>query len=227
MKVLSAARDIQRNLPRSLHAFGTNLILLPLGIIGSILIARSIGPAAKGSLDLIVATATLLITFLGLSLPSGVTYVVARGQANLRKLVRQLVFIALLQGVIAAGILAVLRLVGYSSSLIPDSMRAWVIVGVALYVSFEMLSNHWRSILNGKLQNVKANNCELIGRTLYTGALFLIAALLFVLGKRLSVTVLFVMVVGVTVLINLLLLRQLYPYLTEAVDENSRGEVVE
>lgn len=221
MKVFSAARDIQRNLPRSIHAFGTNLILLPLGIVGSILIARSIGPAAKGYLDLIVATATLLITFLGLSLPSGVTYVVARGHADLRKLRRQLVVIALLQGVIAAGILTTLRALGYSSSFIPDSLGAWVIVGVALYVSVEMLSNHWRSILNGKLQNVKANNSELIGRTLYTGALFLIAAILFLLGKRLSITVLFVMMLGVTLLINGLLLKQLSPYWAVRPEETS------
>ncbi len=38
-------------LPKTLHAFGVNVILLPLGIATSVLIARSVGPTGKGTLD--------------------------------------------------------------------------------------------------------------------------------------------------------------------------------
>ena len=71
-------------LPRTLHTLGTNLLLIPIGIASSILIARTIGPAGKGAFDLIIATSTLLLTALGLSLPTGITYEVARGNANVR-----------------------------------------------------------------------------------------------------------------------------------------------
>ena len=67
-------------LPRSLHAFGANALLLPLGIANSVLIARTVGPAGKGSFDLIMTTAALFTTFLSLSLPPGITYAVARSK---------------------------------------------------------------------------------------------------------------------------------------------------
>jgi O-antigen/teichoic acid export membrane protein len=69
-------------LPKTLHAFGVNIILLPLGIATSVLIARSVGPTGKGSFDLIIATAALLVMVLSLSLPPGITYVVAQGKVS-------------------------------------------------------------------------------------------------------------------------------------------------
>ena len=88
-------------LPKTLHAFGVNILLLPLGIVTSVLIARSIGPTGKGSFDLIVATSALLTMVLGVSLPPGVTFVVAQGKVNTKALATQLVFVSLVQAVLA------------------------------------------------------------------------------------------------------------------------------
>src|SRR4030095_13595777 len=84
-------------LPRTLHAFGVNIFLLPLGIASSVLIARTVGPTGKGTLDLIVATATLLAMVLSVSLPQGVTYVVAQGKVARNALASQLAIVSVLQ----------------------------------------------------------------------------------------------------------------------------------
>lgn len=196
-------------LPRSLHAFGTSILLIPLGIASSILIARTIGPAGKGNFDLIVATATLLGMALGLSLPSGVTYVVARGKANLNVLAGQLLGIALLQGLLVAALLATLRYTGYATALLPQQMGGWLILGIAVFVVGEMLANHARAMLTGRQEIAAVNNCELLGRLVQFLLLFILAGTLYALGGRISVAVLFALTLAVTAFINFLLLKAL------------------
>src|SRR5688572_29782959 len=88
-------------LPKPLHAFGVNIFLLPLGIATSILIARSVGPTGKGSFDLIIATCALLAMVLSMSLPQGITFVVAQKKVAANALATQLVFVSLLQALVA------------------------------------------------------------------------------------------------------------------------------
>lgn len=214
------------NLPRSLHAFGANLILIPLGVGASILIARSIGPEGKGQLDLIVATATLLVMVLGLSLPAGVTFVVARGRIGLRPLAARLISITLAQVVAAVTVLIILRRVGVDASFLPVQAGDWVIAGIAAYFCFEMLANYWRAMLNGKQQIVAVNNCELVGRFSQVFLLFVLAGILHLNGSRLSVVSLFVLSLGVTIFINILLLRSLEPHWSEPSNDGSFREVV-
>src|SRR5687768_2605364 len=97
-------------LPKTLHAFGVNIILLPLGIATSVVIARSVGPTGKGSFDLIIATAALLAMVLSLSLPPGITYVVAQGKASSNVLALQLLFVSILQALLALVIVSLLQL---------------------------------------------------------------------------------------------------------------------
>src|SRR5215218_2931488 len=107
-------------LPRTLHAFGVNIILLPLGIATSVLIARSIGPTGKGSFDLIIATAALLAMVLSLSLPPGITYVVAQGKVSSRVLAWHLILVSILQALLALAIISLLQLTGYSYLFLPN-----------------------------------------------------------------------------------------------------------
>lgn len=195
-------------LPKSLHAFGVNILLLPLGIATSVLIARTVGPAGKGSLDLIIATAALLTMLLSLSLPSGITYVVAQRKANLNSLASQLVMISLLQTFLALGILSVLRFTGNSGFFLPN-FGAWIVGGVSLYICVDMLSRFWGSILAGQQQIAIVNNSELVGRVAQFLILFSLAGGLYLLGKQMSVALLFVVSLAVNILINLLLLKSL------------------
>jgi O-antigen/teichoic acid export membrane protein len=198
-------------LPRTLHTLGTSIILMPIGIASSILIARTIGPGGKGAFDLIIATSTLLLTALGLSLPAGVTYEVARGDANIRSLVRRLVLIAVAQAVICAAILTAVVVFGRSGYFLPAQSQKWWIVAVVSYFFLEMLANHWRAILVGRQEITRSNHCELAARIIQFLLLFGLAGLLFFNGSHITVAVLFGVAFTTSVLLNVLLLRALRP----------------
>jgi O-antigen/teichoic acid export membrane protein len=195
-------------LPKTLHAFGVSIILLPLGIATSVLIARSIGPTGKGSFDLIIATAALLTMVLSLSLPPGVTYVVAQGKVSSRVLALQLVLVAIAQALLALVIVSLLQLTGYSHIFLPD-WGLWIVAGLVVYVWVEMLNKFWGSILTGQQQIAVVNNSELVGRMAQFLTLFILAGGLYLAGKRLSVSMLFLATLSASILINILLLSSL------------------
>ena len=198
-------------LPRTLHTLGTNVLLIPIGIASSVLIARTIGPTGKGSFDLIIATSTLLLTFLGLSLPAGVTYEVARGDANIRSLAFRLLLLTVAQTLICAGILAAVIGLGRASYFLPSEDQKWWIVAIAAYFFLEMLANHWRAILIGRQEITKSNRSELTVRIFQFSLLFTLAGVLFLNGSRITITALFAVAFSTSVLVNILLLRSLWP----------------
>ena len=195
-------------LPKTLHAFGVNIILLPLGIATSVLIARSVGPTGKGSFDLIIATAALLAMVLGLSLPPGITYVVAQGKVSSNVLAWQLVLVSVLQALFALVIVSLLQLSGYSHIFLPD-WGLWIVAGLVIYVWVEMLNKFWGSILAGQQQIAVVNNSELVGRMTQFLMLFIVAGGLYLSEKRLSVSLLFLVSLSATILISVLLLSSL------------------
>jgi len=195
-------------LPRTVHAFGVNIFLLPLGIATSVLIARTIGPAGKGSLDLIVATAALLAMVLSLSLPQGITYVVAQGKVAANVLASQLVFVSVLQSLTALAVLSLLRFTGYFQIFLPN-WGLWIVAGVVVYVWVELLTKFWAAILTGQQQIAIVNNSELVGRVTQFLSIFILAAVLYLSGRQLSVGLLFLVTLSASILINLLLLTSL------------------
>jgi O-antigen/teichoic acid export membrane protein len=195
-------------LPKTLHAFGVNIILLPLGIATSVLIARSVGPTGKGSFDLIIATATLLVMVLSLSLPPGITYVVAQGKVSSKVLAWHLVVVSILQALLALVIVSLLQLTRYSHIFLPN-WGLWIVCGVVVYVWVDMLNKFWGAILAGQQQIAVVNNSELVGRLAQFVTLFIVAGGLYLSGKRLSVGVLFLVSISSTILIGVLLLSAL------------------
>ncbi|HEU4768218.1 MAG TPA: polysaccharide biosynthesis C-terminal domain-containing protein [Pyrinomonadaceae bacterium] len=195
-------------LPKTLHAFGVNVLLLPLGIVTSVLIARSIGPTGKGSFDLIVATSALLTMVLGVSLPPGVTFVVAQGKAAPKSLASQLIFVSLLQAVLAIIALAVLRFTNQIEVFLPN-WNLWIVAGVAFYVWIEILTRFWAAILAGQQHIAIVNNAELIGRAAQFVSIFILYAVLYLSGRQLSVGLLFLVTLSAMTLINLILLASL------------------
>ena len=195
-------------LPKTLHAFGVNILLLPLGIATSVLIARSVGPTGKGTLDLIVATSALLSMVLGLSLPQGITYVVAQGKAASNALASQLVLVSLLQALLVLVIVSLLRLTTYSQIFLPD-WGLWIVAGVVVYVWVEILNKFWGAILAGRQQIAVVNNAELVGRVAQFLSIFILAAALYLFGKQLSVGLLFLATLSGSLLINVLLVASL------------------
>jgi|SRR5687767_10922647 len=195
-------------LPKTLHAFGVNIFLLPLGIATSVLIARSVGPTGKGTLDLIVATSALLAMVLGLSLPQGITFVVAQGKVAANALASQLVVVSILQALGAVGIVSLLRLTGYSKMFLPD-WGLWIVAGLVLYVWLEILNKFWSAILAGQQQIAIVNNAELIGRMAQFTSLFILAGGLYLFGNQLSVGMLFLVTLAASILISLILITSL------------------
>lgn len=195
-------------LPRTLHAFGVNIFLLPLGIASSVLIARTVGPTGKGTLDLIVATATLLAMVLSVSLPQGVTYVVAQGKVARNVLASQLAIVSVLQALLAVILLGLMRLTGYSQIFLPN-WNLWIVGGVVLYVWVEMVSKFCAAILTGQQQIAIVNNSELMGRVTQFLILFILFGGLYVSGKQLSVGWLFLVTLSTSILITLFLLTSL------------------
>ena len=195
-------------LPRTVHAFGVNIFLLPLGIATSVLIARTVGPAGKGSLDLIVATAALLAMVLSLSLPQGITYVVAQSKVAANVLASQLVFVSVLQALLALVVLSLLRFTGYFQIFLPN-WGLWILGGVVLYVWVELLTKFWAAILAGQQQIAIVNNSELVGRVTQFLSIFILAAGLYLSGRHLSVGLLFLVTLSASILINLFLLTSL------------------
>ncbi len=195
-------------LPKTFHAFGVNIFLLPLGIATSVLIAHTVGPTGKGSLDLIIATATLLAMILSVSLPQGITFVVAQGQVSANVIASQLVFVSILQALVALVVLSILRFTPYFQLFLPN-WGMWIIAGVVLYVWIDLSTKFWGAILTGQQQIAVVNNSEFIGRTAQFVSLFILYAVLRLSGKQLSVGYLFLVALSASTLISLMQLVSL------------------
>jgi O-antigen/teichoic acid export membrane protein len=195
-------------LPKTLHAFGVNIFLLPLGIATSVLIARTVGPTGKGTLDLIIATAALLGMVLSISLPQGITFVVAQGKVAANVIASQLVLVSLLQALVALAILILLRFTSYFQLFLPN-WGLWILGGVVLYVWIELITKFWAAILTGQQHIAVVNNAEFVGRVTQFVSLFILAAALYFSGKQLSVGFLFLVALGASSLISVLLFASL------------------
>ena len=196
-------------LPRTLHAFGVNALLLPLGIGSSVLIGRTVGPTGKGSLDLIVATAALLGMILSLSLPQGITFVIAQGKAIRNVIASQLGLLSILLALLALVVLRLLESTGYLETFLPN-WGIWVVAGVVLYVWIELVSKFCAAILTGQQQIAVVNNAELLGRIAQFLILFVLAGVLYISGRQLSVGWLFLVALSASVLISSFLLASLH-----------------
>lgn len=174
----------QTSLLRSgLHALGAGVLSVPLGILSSIVVSRILGPEGRGAYNLVITTSLLLWMVLGISLPSGVTYVVAKGGINTRALTARLLPIAVAQGGIAAVILYGLSLTGFGGYLLPTEIAGWIVLAVGFHVISTAVSTYWRGVLVGREEIVRASRRDVAARS--AEALFpALVALLLVLTSR-------------------------------------------
>lgn len=160
----------------TLHTFATTVASnVALGGV-SIVIARALGPSEKGAYDLVLATATLLATLLGLSLPTGITYVVARGRAGVRRLIRRTAGLTIVQAALAAGLLVAIRNSAVASAFVPPDIDATVVWATLFFVAFTLLQSNSRAVLMGRRAIVRANRLDLLGGSAQF-AIFVVAIL--------------------------------------------------
>ncbi len=162
----------------TVHSLATIIISIILSLATSVIIARGLGPTAKGKVDLIIATTNLLVMAFGLSLPSGIVYVIARGRASIRLLIPRLFLIACFQTIVAGIFLTFILQSSLSDAILPKETQYWSFWAILLLILFNLLSGYFFGILAGLQEFPKANFYGVIGKIfsiLAISSLFLIS----------------------------------------------------
>lgn len=211
----------------SIHSFATSILSVVIGLISSIVIARAFGPTAKGSANLIVATGTLLAMIFGLSLQSGIVYIVARGRAIINGLLVRLASIALFQTLLATVALVGLVRTTLAPALIPPESERWGVIAVAILVLGTLLSEHYRSVLIGLQEIPRVNLINLYGQIIVLMTILFFIFTSWFQSQPLTAEVLVWVNVGGSIVIVLIFLWALRPRLTGSIrQESGLSEVI-
>jgi O-antigen/teichoic acid export membrane protein len=168
-----------------LHTLGVSVISVGVGFGQSVLIARALGdPTTKGGYDLSLATASLVSMVLGLSLPIGATYAVARGRANPGTLAMWLLGWSAIQGVITVAIVLSVYGTKLADVFVPADLGLAVIVPLSVLVTGTSIVASLRNILIGQQRIIPANNGDMIGRFATPVAMVGAVATSLLLGSR-------------------------------------------
>lgn len=151
----------------------TSLASVAVGLLGSVVVARALGPAGKGSYDLMLATAGLLVTILGLSLESAISYAVARTQSVAASLVLALGLIALCQAIVGGAVLLVAQSTPLGTALTPEDVGPAAAAPTGLLVGGTLMIAYLRSILLGGGRSTAVNWRDLTGRVVGFAAIVL------------------------------------------------------
>jgi O-antigen/teichoic acid export membrane protein len=142
------------------HTLVINMLSTALGFVGSVLIARILGPAGKGMLDVVGATTALLSLLLGFSLQAGVTHALAQTGAWPARLGSGLAGWSLLSGLVTAAALVTLAPAAQRLGLLPAADTSFWALCVALGVALAIASTTIRGALTGLNRVVAANRAE-------------------------------------------------------------------
>ncbi len=146
----------------TIHSLATAVLSVLLGLATSVIVARGLGPAAKGGVDIIFATTNLLVMIFGFSLTSGVVYVIARGRSAVRKLIVQLIVLSFVQSLLSGVFLIFLLRTNVSSEVIPKDIQEWSVFTVILLVFLNLVNNYYYSIFVGFQDFSKVNYCGIL-----------------------------------------------------------------
>lgn len=156
------------------QTFASSLVGVVFGFATSVILARWLGPAGKGQVDLAMATTSLLVLLLGLSAPGGITYVIARGLGTARSLIGASLPLLLIQGVLSAALIMIVpSIVG--DRMPTGALLALTAAGIGFSVSLTGASASFRAVALGLQRIATANLIDLIARG-SLAALLLIAA---------------------------------------------------
>ena len=118
-----------------------------LGVLSVAIIARVLGPSGKGVYDLCVTAANMAVMAFGLSLPAGITYVVARRGGRMTRLIWQMSLFAVGVGVATLTGLLGGRLFKPIAGVLPGSTT--VVWAAAVTAAATMAYSAFRSALAG------------------------------------------------------------------------------
>lgn len=155
---------------QSVHALFSTAISTGLGLALSLLVARSLGPAGKGVLDLASATVALFALVLGGSLNAAVTHLLAQRGARPVGLIGQLAWWAAGSGLLTAVCLTASPVLASQAGLLPVGDHGFWIGFVALSVAVGIWAACLRGLLFGQQAVIAANRIDLAAKaTLFVG----------------------------------------------------------
>lgn len=169
------------------HTFGANVIMLAVGFLTSIVLARAAGPEGKGGYDLSLATAGLLVAVVGLALPSGLAYVVARGAQGARPLLSRLSAMAVAQGAGAAVLLLAVSATPLAPAFLASGTGTALVLPITLLFMLTLVVAHERAILVGRQLFIAANTRDLAGRIAVLAALSVVAIVFLAAGDAVPI----------------------------------------
>jgi O-antigen/teichoic acid export membrane protein len=157
----------------SFATFAVSVLSIPIGVVSSVVIARALGPSAKGSFNLATTAASLTAMILGVSGTAGITLAVARGVASPRRLLGVLGGFATAQVPIAVVLLWAISASPLASAVLPVDRSPLMIGMIAVLVAATSALAYSRCVLLGLRQNVATSWRDLWGQT---AAVFVIVA---------------------------------------------------
>lgn len=128
---------------------GASVLSIFIGLINNVAMARILGPEFKGRVDLVISTIGMMATLAGSSLAVGLIYVIAKGQANQRRLAAMMTAAAVVQSLIVWVALAALAHTPWITALVPLPFLSWAIPVIAIGTWAALLTLYWRSFFAG------------------------------------------------------------------------------
>lgn len=156
---------------------GSSALSILLGVINNAVMARLLGPAFKGRIDLVNTTIGLMATLFGSSLAVGLIYVIAKGLANQRRLAVLMVCAAVVQSLITWGALSALARTRWIAALVPLEFLGWAIPLIALGTWAALTVLYWRSFFAGVQRFTACAILDVVGKLLIVLLMVLAIAL--------------------------------------------------
>jgi O-antigen/teichoic acid export membrane protein len=153
---------LQRNtaVTAGVQTLATNAFQVAGLFLLTAIIARLLGPEGKGAYDLYTNAAALIQIALGMSLPSGLTYVVASRRVNIDRLLLSVFWFCAAEGVVAAAAVTLLMRGRHGAVLVPQALR-WGPVLIGATVTAVALSTSFRAVLVGDRRFAAANSGDI------------------------------------------------------------------
>jgi O-antigen/teichoic acid export membrane protein len=146
-----------------------SLVQVVCGVITVAVVARTLGPAGKGAYDVYWTTANMAVMVLGLSLPAGVTYTVARGSADVRTLLPRLIAFALAITLVTILVLHLIELSAEARAVLPRDRLVLLMTGVAAGAIAGM--NLFRAVIVGQREFKRVSIVDMARATTITAAI--------------------------------------------------------
>jgi O-antigen/teichoic acid export membrane protein len=151
--------------------FGTRLLLLIIGIVISVIIARALGPTGRGMYAAAFAVTAIGVQLGNLGLHASNTWLVARDRSLLGGLITNSLAVSALVGTVGLVIGAIVTTLWPSVSPIPASLMLLALVSIPVSLAYLLLQN----LLLG-VGDIRAyNSIEIVNRALVVGGLVVLA----------------------------------------------------